>query len=333
MGESNRQLVLKQRPEGLVRHDDFELVEAAIPEIADGEALLKVEYLGIDATVRTWLNSGEGYFPPVELGEPVRCSGIGTVVASRCPTFPEGSKAYGLPGWQDYAVIKDDGMASAIDADADLPSLLAVFGATGVTAYLGVLEVGAAKPGETVVVSAAAGATGSLACQIAKNYGCRVVGICGSDEKVQWLVDELGIDGAINYRTDDVASKLKELCPKRIDVYFDNVGGPILDACLGRLNMNGRVVLCGAISVYNDHGRPPGPSNYLNLIQRCGRMEGFITFDSWDRFREISATLGEWVAAGELKWTAQYFDGLESAPDALNAMFTGANTGKIIVRL
>jgi NADPH-dependent curcumin reductase CurA len=333
MRDRNRQLVLKQRPEGLVKASDFEAVEADIPEIGDGEALLEVQYLGIDATVRTWLNRGEGYLPPVEIGEVVRCSTIGTVVASKCDRFPVGTAAYGLTGWQEYGVIRDDAFASALEAGADLPALLSVYGATGLTAYVGVLDIGEAKPGETVVVSAAAGATGSLAAQIAKIHGCRVVGICGSDEKVAWLTDELGLDGAINYKTENVQQRLKELCPDRIDVYFDNVGGDILDACLGGLAMHGRVVLCGAISIYNHQGRPPGPGNYMNLISRRGRMQGFLSLDCWDRFPEVAAKLGEWVAEGKLKWRAHFFEGLDSAPDALNAMFTGANTGKIIVRL
>ncbi|MGI8661680.1 MAG: NADP-dependent oxidoreductase [Acidimicrobiales bacterium] len=333
MGETNRQIVLRQRPEGLVRPSDFSIVEAPIPEIADGEALLRVEYLGIDATVRTWLNRGEGYLPPVEIGEVVRCSTIGMVVASKCDKFPVGSPAYGLTGWQQYGIISDDGMASPLEPGADLPALLSVYGATGLTAYVGILDIGEAKPGETVVVSAAAGATGSLAVQIAKIHGCRVIGICGSDEKATWLTNELGIDGAINYKTEHVATRLKELCPARIDVYFDNVGGDILDACLGGLAMGGRVVLCGAISVYNDHGRPPGPRNYINLIARRGAMRGFLSLDCWDRFPEVAAKLRAWVASGELTWKAHFFEGLDSAPEALNAMFTGANTGKIIVRL
>jgi len=333
MGEMNEQLVLRQRPEGLVKDTDFELIGTPIPELADGEALLKVDYLGIDATVRTWLNRGEGYLPPVEIGEPVRCSGIGTVVASKCDTFPVGQPAYGLPGWQRYAVIRDDGFATALEAGADLPALLSVYGATGLTAYVGIVDIGEVKAGETVVVSAAAGATGSLAAQIARIEGCRVIGICGSDEKCQWLVDDLGLDGAINYRTEHVPSRLKELCPDRVDVYFDNVGGDILDDVLARLNMHARVVLCGAISVYNSHGKPPGPRNYNNLITRRAKMQGFLSLDCWDRFPEVREKLASWVADGKLQWRAHYFDGLTAAPEALNAMFTGVNIGKIIIRV
>ena len=333
MGDVNRQLVLRQRPEGLVKQNDFELVEVALPEIGEGEALLKVDYLGIDATVRTWLNRGEGYLPAVEIGEPVRCSGMGTVIASKNERFPIGGQAGLLSGWQEYAIVRDDPLITPHPADTDAPAMLALYGATGLTAYVGLVDIGAMKEGETVVVSAAAGSTGSVACQIAKILGARVIGICGSDDKCAWLVDDLGIDGAINYRTEHVPSRLKELCPSRIDVYFDNVGGDLLDDALGRLNMHGRIVLCGAISNYNAHGKPPGPRNYSNLIARRGRMQGFLSIDCWDRFPEIRDILEGWVADGRLQWRAHYFDGLTSAPDALNAMFTGANTGKIIVRL
>jgi NADPH-dependent curcumin reductase CurA len=329
----NRQLVLKRRPEGLVQHGDFELVEAPMPEVGDGEALIKVEYLGIDATVRTWLNRGEGYMPAVEIGEVVRCSGGGTILESKCDKFVVGQKLMALPGWQEHAVIKDDGLATQVEAEADLPALLGLYGATGLTGYVGMLEVGEAKAGETVVVSAAAGATGSLAAQIAKITGCRVIGICGSDEKVRWLVEDLGLDGAINYHTEHVAARLKELCPDRIDVYFDNVGGDILDDVLAHIAIRGRVVLCGAISSYNDSHKPPGPANYLNLIARRGRMEGFISWDYWGRWAEITGRLAEWVEDGKLVHREHIFEGLDAAPDALNAMFTGENVGKIVVRV
>jgi NADPH-dependent curcumin reductase CurA len=189
------------------------------------------------------------------------------------------------------------------------------------------------QEGETVVVSAAAGATGSLAAQIAKIRGARVIGICGSEDKARWLLDDLGLDGAIVHRTDDVRARLKELCPDRVDVYFDNVGGPILEAVLDRLAMHARVVLCGSIAIYNETRRPPGPSNYFQLINRRARMEGFLSLDHWDRFGEISATLGTWIAEGKLRYRTQVYEGLDSAVDALNALFTGANTGKTVIRV
>ena len=329
----NRQLRLARRPTGLVEPGDFRQVDEPLPELADGEALMRTIYLGMDATVRTWLNRGEGYLPAVEVGEVVRGSGIGRVVATRCDAYQIGDVAYGLPGWQDYAIVRDDLFTTRIENVTDLRSMMSVFGATGAAAYFGLLDVGHLAAGETVVVSAAGGATGSIAGQIAKIHGCRVVGIAGSDQKCAWVVDELGFDGCINHRTADLARELAELCPDRVDVFFDNVGGPILDAVLGRLNQHGRVVLCGAISTYNAQGRPPGPSNYLNLISRRGRMEGFITLDYWDRFDECFDQLRQWADAGLLHWREQRYRGLESAPEALNALFTGANIGKVIVEV
>jgi len=331
---TNRQILLKRRPEGLVQRDDFESVDGTRPEPVDGEALVRTDWLGIDATVRTWLSKAEGYIPPVEIGEVVRCSGIGTVLQSRSAKVPEGSLVATLTGWQEYAVVGDDPMLTTVLAEGSDPlAALTVFGAAGMTAYVGLIDIGNATAGETVVVSAAAGGTGSIVVQIAKILGCRVVGIAGTDEKCKWLVDELGIDGAINHRTDDLAAKLKELCPKRVDVFFDNTGGPILDAVLGRLANNGRVVLCGAISSYNDARKPPGPANYLNLISRRGRMQGFISWDYWGRWAEITEQLEKWMFEGKLVHREHVFEGLDAAPDALNAMFTGENVGKIVVRV
>lgn len=329
----NRQLRLLRRPVGLVSDDDFELVEIPLPDLGEGEALMRTLYLGMDATVRTWLNRGEGYLPAVEVGEVVRCSGIGRIVATRSDAFAVGDVAYSLPGWQDYAVVRDDAFTTRIDEVTDLRAMMSVFGATGAAAYFGMTEIGRPEPGQTVVVSAAAGATGSLAGQIAKIMGCRVIGIAGSDEKCSWVVDGLGFDGCINHRTADLGRELAQLCPDRVDVFFDNVGGPVLDAVLGRLAMHARVVLCGAISVYNDQGRPPGPANYLNLISRRARMEGFITLDYWDRFAECFAQLRTWVDEGRLGWREEIFPGLERSPEALNALFTGANIGKVIVQV
>jgi NADPH-dependent curcumin reductase CurA len=330
----NRQIVLKRRPEGLVDSDDFEVVDAKMPEPGDNEALVETLYLGMDATVRTWLSKAEGYIPPVEIGEVVRCSGIGRVVESNSDKVPMGALVATLTGWQQHAVVGDDPMLTTVLAeDADPLAELSVFGSAGMTAYVGLTEIGKVRDGETVVVSAAAGATGSTAVQIAKILGAKVIGVAGSDEKCRWLTDDLGADGAINYRTDDLAAKLKEHCPKGVDVFFDNTGGPVLDAVLGRIANGGRVVLCGAISSYNDHHKPPGPANYLNLISRRASMQGFISWDYWGRWAEITDQLRAWVQDGSLRYRTHIFEGLEAAPDALNAMFTGENIGKIVVKL
>ena len=317
-----------------MREEDFTHDATEVPRPGEGEVLVKTEWIGIDATVRTWLSKAEGYIPPVEIGEVVRSSGIGRVLTSRSDRIREGDLLATLTGWQEYAVVGDDPMLTTVLAEGTDPqAALGVFGANGLTAYVGLTEIGKIQAGETVVVSAAAGATGSIAVQIAKIYGCRVIGISGTDEKCAWLVDGLGLDGAINHRTDDIPARLRELCPKRVDVFFDNTGGPILDCVLGRLADHARVVLCGAISSYNDHHKPPGPSNYLNLISRRARMEGFISWDSWGRYAEIVDTLGGWVADGRLQHRSHIFEGLESAPQALNAMFTGENIGKVIIKL
>jgi NADPH-dependent curcumin reductase CurA len=327
-------VLLAQRPEGLVREEDFTHDTQPVPEPADGEVLVRTEWIGIDATVRTWLSKAEGYIPPVEIGEVVRSSGIGRVLTTRSDRVQEGDLVSTLTGWQEYAIVGDDPMLTTpLPVGSDPQAALGVFGATGLTAYVGLTDVGQVKAGETVVVSAAAGATGSLAVQIAKILGCRVIGITGTDEKCAWLVDDLGIDGAINHRTDDIPARLRELCPKRVDVFFDNTGGPILDHVLGRLADRARVVLCGAISSYNDHHKPPGPPNYLNLISRRARMEGFISWDSWGRYAEIMEILGGWVADGSLRHRSHVFEGLEAAPQALNAMFTGENIGKVVIRV
>ena len=317
-----------------MKEEDFTHDEAPLPEPVDGEVLVKTDWIGIDATVRTWLSKAEGYIPPVEIGEVVRSSGIGRVLRSRSQRIAEGDLVATLTGWQEYAVVGDDPMLTTpLEEGADPLAALGVLGANGLTAYVGLTDIGQAKAGETVVVSAAAGATGSIAVQIAKILGCRVIGIAGTDEKCAWLVEDLGIDGAINHRTDDIPARLRELCPKRVDVFFDNTGGPILDHVLGRLADHARVVLCGAISSYNDRHKPPGPPNYLNLISRRARMEGFISWDSWGRYGEIMDKLGGWLADGSLRHRSHVFEGLGSAPQALNAMFTGENIGKIVVRV
>jgi NADPH-dependent curcumin reductase CurA len=332
--EGNQGVVLRRRPVGPLRHADVELVDLPMPEPPPGGFVLRTDLIGIDATVRSWLQAGEGYFPPVEIGAVVRSAGIGHVVATDSPNFAVGDVVTALTGWQRYVALSDDILSTNVgrpDA-AGQEAHLAVYGSSGMTAYIGMLEVGEVGAGDRVLVSAAAGATGSLASQLAKAQGAMVVGTAGSDAKCTWLVDELGLDDAINHRTEDVPARLKQRFPKGIDVYFDNVGGPLLDMALGRIADHGRVVLCGAISSYNDEHRPPGPANYLNLIQRQASMRGFLTLHHWDRFGEIQPKLEAMVAAGALKFRTEVFDGLASAVDALNAMFTGQNTGKIVIR-
>jgi hypothetical protein len=331
---TRRRVLLRRRPQGLVDPGDVELVTEDVPALEDGEALLRNEVIGIDASVRSWLGEGSGYLPPVELGEVVRCSTIGRVVASRCGAYEIGDIVTTLGGWEDATVIRDDLFSTIVsppDPDYDLEAFLALYGSTGCTAYIGMLEIADPQEGETVVVTAAAGATGSAAAQLAKLRGARVVGIAGSDDKCAWLVDELGLDGAINHRTEDVVARLRELAPKRVDVVFDNVGGAVLDALLARLAMHARVVLCGHISTYTDDHKAPGPSNYVNLIQQRATMRGFLAFDDIPRFPEIGEQLRAWHRAGDLVVRTERFQGLERSVDALNAMFTGANTGKIVI--
>lgn len=336
MTETMRQVVLRRRPVGLVTAEDVELVEVPVPDLADGEALIRTDAIGIDAAVRTWLEDQPGYLPPVGIGEVVRAGTVGEIVASRCDAYAVGDVVTSLGGFAECSIAHDDlfttvvGPADASE-DVDREAMLAVYGSTGATAYFGMHDIGKPQPGETVVVSAAAGATGSIAGQIAKAAGARVVGIAGSDEKCGIVVDEFGFDACINRRTDDLPAALREHCPKRVDVYFDNVGGPILDAVLGRLAMHGRVVLCGLISSYLT-GEHPGPANYVKLLAMRGRMEGFNTMDNWDRYDEANAELRRLIDAGSLRYRSHAFDGLESAVPALNALFEGTNIGKTFLR-
>ncbi len=326
----NHQIVLAERPNGPLAPDCFARAESAVPHPGDGEVLVRVDYLSIDPTIRMWM-AMDTYLPAIELGAPIRSAGLGTVVESNNDDIPEGTVLFGTPGWQEYAVMgpRDQVVPEGVDPTA----ALSVFGITGLTAYFGLLEIGQPKEGETVVVSGAAGATGSVAGQIAKLQGCRVVGIAGSEEKCKWLTEELGFDAAINYRTENVGKALAEACPSGIDVYFDNVGGEILEAVIANLALRGRIVMCGAISQYNEAMPEPGPRNLSALISKRGRMEGFIILDFLPRAGEAIAKLATWVMGGELSFKVDVMEGLDSAPAALEKLFTGANTGKMLVRL
>lgn len=333
----NRSVVLRARPHGLVADADVELVELELPALAPGEALVRTDLIGVDAAVRTWLDDRPGYLPPVGIGETVRAGTVGEVIESRCDAYRVGDVVTTLGGFCEYSVARDDVFTTVVgrvadgSAALDRDAMLAVYSSTGATAYFGMHDIGRPQPGETVVVSAAAGATGSLAGQIAKAAGARVVGIAGSDEKCSVVTNEFGFDSCINYRTEDLTVALREHCPDRVDVFFDNVGGPVLDAVLGRLAMHARVVLCGVISSYVT-GEHPGPANYVQLLARRARMEGFNTLDNWDRYDEAYAALRELSAAGKLRYRAQIYDGLDHAVEALNALFTGSNIGKTMLR-
>ncbi len=330
----NRQWLLARRPRGAVTREDFEWSERPIPEPADGEILVRNLYVSCDPTQRGWM-AADTYLPAVAIGEVMRAFAVGEVVESRAPRFSPGQLVQGLFGWQDYAIVSPGSPAAPAPLPPDVPieTAMSALGLTGITAYFGLLEVGRPQPGETVVVSGAAGATGSVVGQVARIKGCRAVGIAGGPEKCRYLVEQLGFDAAIDYRNEDLSQRLRETCPKGVDVFFDNVGGPALEAALERLAMRGRVVLCGAISSYNDAAPPRGPRNYLNLLVRRGRMEGFIILDFMKRAPEAVAALAQWMREGKLKDRVDVEHGLEKAPDALLRLFTGQNQGKQLVKI
>jgi len=330
---TNRQILLRRRPEGLVQPGDTELVPSPAPEPADGEALVRTTYVGIDAAVRTWLNDQPGYLPPVQLGEVIRAAGIGEVVESRCDAYAVGDVVTTLTGFQEYVICRDDVFTTPVPGNAvDQLAVMSVYGPTGATAYFGMNGIGKPQAGETVVVSAAAGATGSVAGQIAKIAGARVVGIAGGPEKCRAVVEDFGFDACIDYREGGIAAALKQHCPKGVNVYFDNVGGPILDAVLGRLAPKARVVLCGVISSYLT-GEHPGPANYVNLLAKTALMQGFNSLDEWGRFDEAFAALHQWEQEGKLVHRQTILDGIESCVDGLNGLFTGANIGKMLIKV
>ena len=332
---TNRQIVLRRRPQGLVGSGDTELVTTSAPEPADGEALVRTTYIGIDAAVRTWLDDQPSYLPPVGIGEVIRAAGIGEVVESRCPAYSVGDVVTTLTGFSEYTIVRDDLFTTPVPgpgAQVDQRAVMSLYGPTGATAYFGMTGIGRPQPGETVVVSAAGGATGSVAGQIARIAGARVVGIAGGPDKCRAVVEEFGFDACIDYRNEDLARALKQHCPRGVDVYFDNVGGPILDAVLGRLAHKARVVLCGVISSYLT-GEHPGPANYVNLLAKTALMQGFNALDEWGRFDEAFTALRRWDAEGLLVHREHIYDGIESCVDALNGLFTGANIGKTLVHV
>jgi len=330
----NAQWRLAARPLGVPKPSDWEYVEEPVPEPADGQCLVKLEYLSLDPAMRGWMNEGRSYVPPVEIGEVMRAGGLGRVVESRHPDYGAGELVSGVFGVQQYALSDGKGVQRVDPTLAPAPVYLGTLGMTGLTAYFGLLDIGRPQPGQTVVVSGAAGAVGSVAGQIARINGCRVVGIAGGPEKCEWITEELGFDAAIDYKRGDLRAQLREQTPDGVDVYFDNVGGETLDEVLRRLARGARVVICGAISQYCAEQPPKGPANYMQLLVMRASMTGFLVFDFAERYPEGIAQLGQWLASGELRSREDVVTGgLERFPEAFLMLFRGENTGKLILQL
>lgn len=326
------QIRLKSRPEGLPTADNFETTHEELQELADGSVRVRNIYLSLDPAMRGWMTDRKSYIAPIGLGDVMRGLTVGEVTESKADGFEAGDLVSGSLGWQEFADAGPKELQK-LPTGLPLPLFLGPLGMTGLTAYFGLLDIGEPKEGETVLVSAAAGAVGSIVGQIAKLKGCRVVGLAGTDDKCAWL-ESLGFDAAINYKTaDDLHRAVAKACPDGVDVYFDNVGGEILDIALGLLNKGGRIPLCGAISQYNATEPVPGPYNYLSLLINRARMEGFIVFDFVRRFPEALQELGAWVSQGKIEGRYDIVDGLENAPQALLKLFNGTNTGKLIVKI
>ncbi|WP_166221002.1 NADP-dependent oxidoreductase [Pseudomonas atagonensis] len=331
--QTNRQFLLAKRPVGAATRETFTYQEVPLGEPATGQILVKNEYLSLDPAMRGWMNEGKSYIPPVAIGEVMRALGVGKVVASNNPGFAVGDYVNGALGVQDYFLGEPRGFYKVDPKLAPLPVYLSALGMTGMTAYFALLDVGAPKAGDTVVLSGAAGAVGSIAGQIAKIKGCRVVGIAGGADKCKFLIDELGFDGAIDYKSEDVAAGLKRECPKGVDVYFDNVGGDILDAVLSRINLKARVVICGAISQYNNKEAVKGPANYLSLLVNRARMEGFVVMDYAAQYASAAQEMAGWMANGQLKSKEDIVEGLETFPETLSKLFSGENFGKLVLKV
>ncbi|MEE4659760.1 MAG: NADP-dependent oxidoreductase [Halieaceae bacterium] len=331
----NRQFLLNARPVGDLKHSDFKLVDSEMPVPGEGEVLIKVQYLAVEPAMRGWMVNQADYVAPLELGDLMPGNGLGRVIESRHPDFPVGTRVSGGFGWQEYLVSNGRNVRLQKVPDNVAPtSAMSLLGITGLTAYFGLREIGQPREGDTVLVSGAAGATGSVVGQLAKLWGCgNVVGVAGSREKCDWLVNELGFDAAINYREEDPAARVPELCPGGVDIFFDNVGGEILDVALANIADNARLVICGGISRYNTDGAIPGPANYFNLVLRRARMEGFIVLDYLPRFGEALRYLEEQLSQGKLKSRETVTEGFERMPDALMGLFSGENIGKQLVHL
>ena len=330
----NRQVVLVARPTGMIDESTTALVVTARPECEVGQALIKVAMLSIDPTIRGWMDDAPGYLPPIEIGAPIRGAGVGVVVESKSDRYGVGDMVYGFTNWQEWAIASEENRFSVIPRGLglDLATVMNVLGVTGITAYIGLTEIGHVRAGDVVVVSGAAGATGSAAGQIARARGAgKVVGIAGGPEKCAEVVELYGFDECLDYRAPSLGRRLRTACPDGVDLFFDNVGGEILDTVLSVIAMHARIVLCGAISEYNLTARARGLTNTRMMIARRARMEGFIVLDYASRYGEVQGELAAMVLNGQLRHREHVIGGLEHAPDALNQLFRGTNHGKTLV--
>jgi NADPH-dependent curcumin reductase CurA len=327
--------VLRRRPAGEIQPGDLELIEEPIRDLADGEVLVRTLYLSLDPTNRIWMSDQDQYMPPVEIGDTMRGGSLGVVEQSRSDRFKQGDVVNtGLGGWSTHVIANGAFLMAAPQLPGvPLTAYMSVLGATGLTAWFGLCDIGKPQPGETVVVSAAAGAVGSIVGQIAKLKGARVIGIAGGKAKCDWLTGELGFDGAIDYKNEDVGAALDRLCPNGVDVNFENVGGDIMDAVFNRMNNFGRMPLCGMISTYNDDGRPTGPTDFSRILMHRLTVRGFIITDFLPRAAEAMAELIPWVMEGKLKWKVHVDQGLEGAMDSLQRLFTGNHDGKLLIQV
>ncbi|MGA8224092.1 MAG: NADP-dependent oxidoreductase [Candidatus Acidiferrales bacterium] len=328
----NHKFELAARPVGLPKRTDWNYTEEPVRDPADGEFLIKIIYISLDPAMRGWMNAGKSCVPPVGIGEVMRAGALGRVLSSRNPKFAPGDYVYGGLGVQEYAISNGTGLTKVDPKAAPLPVYLSTLGMPGMTAYFGLLDVAQTKSGDTVVISGAAGAVGAVAGQIAKIKGCRVIGIAGGPAKCRYVKD-LGFDAAIDYKSEDVRKSLAEHCPKGIDVYFDNVGGDILDAALANLARGARIAICGAISQYNTTTGVKGPSNYLSLLVNRATMKGFVVFDFAPRYAEAAREMAAWLATGKLKSREDIVEGLEKFPETLLMLYSGQNTGKLILKI
>jgi hypothetical protein len=335
MARTNRQWLLQRRPEGDIRQGDLAFAETPVPEVPDGHVLVRTLYLSLDPTNRIWMSDMDQYMPPVEIGDVMRGGAVGVVEESKDPNIKVGSiVAPMMGGWQDWH-LSPGGMVRPIPTIPGLPvtAFMSVVGLTGWTAYFGLLDIGKPKAGETVVVSAAAGAVGSIVGQIAKLKGARVVGIAGGAEKCRWIREDLGFDAAIDYKSEDVGKALDKHCPNGIDVNFENVGGEIMDAVLARMNNFSRMPLCGLISTYNDAGDRKGPSNFQQILMKRILVKGFIVIDYMSEFEKASMELAQWVLEGKIKYKVHVEQGLENAAEAVKLLFNGKHDGKLLVQV